>query len=178
MHTSLVLFALSGVFAPTAALDRGPKWLDDYSLARTQCVSENKPLAVFIGSGKSGWNNVSKEGELDQDVRKLLAEQYICVYIDRTDTDGWRLAHAFEMTHGAGLIISSRKAQTQAFRHEGDLEAGDLGRFLKRFSDPNRVVSHTETYSQGRVSNYYNPDAASGSGGYQPSFSGGGGRSC
>lgn len=175
MHTSLVLFALSGVFGPGAVVDQGPKWLNDYNLARQRCLNENKPLAIFIGTGKQGWSHISKEHDLGTEAPKILAEMYVCLYIDRKETEGWKLAGAFEMTGGPGLIISNPQAQLQAFRHEGDLDTADLTRFLKRYSDPERVVAHTEVFTQNRVSNYYDPNQ----GGAAPSqSSSGGGRSC
>lgn len=159
MYASIALFALSGVFA---AIDDGPKWLNDYHLARKQSASENKPLAVFVGSGREGWNKVSREGELAKDVQRLLSQKYVCVYINRMENEGWKLAHAFELTAGPGLIISNRAGQLQAFRHEGDLETADMERYLARYADPDRVVTQTETYPQRRVSNYYDPSNGNG----------------
>lgn len=166
MCTSLVLFALS-VFAPSAVTE--PVWLNDYSLALKKGQNENKPLAVFIGSGKNGWDKVSKDGSLAKEVRQVLAENYVCVYLDLKENEGWRLAYAFEITEGSGLVISNRKGHLQAFRHQGDLEKSDLERYLRRYADPNREVRQTE--STNRVSNYYNPE----SGNAQPSYFG---RSC
>jgi hypothetical protein len=189
MYTSLALFALSGVFAPSA-VSAEPAWIRDYGLARKQGVSENKPLAVFVGSGKKGWEQVSQEGALGKNVKQVLAENYVCVYLDTDQQAGRKLAGAFEFSEGPGLVLSSRKGALQAFRHEGELSNRELARYLTRFSDPEQVVRHTETVPQAPpqyISYYqapvqpvvpvmYNGGFGGGfGGGFAPSFMGGGG---
>lgn len=144
MYTSFVLFALAGVFAniPTS----GEAMLfRDYSLARRQSASVNKPLAVFIGNGISGWENVSQEGKLDTDVHQLLSAKYVCLYVDINQLHGRELANAFEVLNGPALVISNRDGQVQAFRHEGSLSNAELGSYLRRFSSDEHVVRFTET---------------------------------
>lgn len=192
MYTSLALFALSGVFAPSAVAPE-PAWIRDYGLARKQGVSENKPLAVFVGSGKKGWEQVSQEGALNKEVKQVLAESYVCVYLNTDQEAGRKLADVFEFSQGPGLVLSSRKGALQAFRHEGELNNRDLARYLTRFSDPEQVVRHTETVPPTPVQyqSYYQapvqpvqpavPVMFNGGfgggfgGGFAPSFMGGGG---
>src|SRR5436309_2588279 len=109
MYTSFVYFALAGVFA-NASVAEEPLLHKNYSLARVQSVSANKPIAVFIGSGDKGWEEVSQDGKLGQDVCKLLSAEYVCVYLDVSRGAGKELAGAFEVTDGPGLVISNRKA--------------------------------------------------------------------
>jgi hypothetical protein len=62
MCTSLVLFALSGMFVP--AITETPQFTD-YSVGMRRCERENKPMAVFFGSGENGWLKLSQEGKLN-----------------------------------------------------------------------------------------------------------------
>ena len=170
MYTSFVYFALAGVFA-NASVANEPLLHKNYSLARMQSLSVNKPVAVLIGSGERGWEGISQEGKLDPDVRKLLSAEYVCVYVDMTRDAGKELAGAFEVTEGPGLVVSNRQGTLQAFRHEGSLSNEDLERHLRRFADPNVVVQNTETATPAR---YYQQPAqqAPVNFGYAPVFRG------
>ena len=154
MHTSIVWLALMGLAAP--AEGTSPTWLNDYSQARRLGTTEKKPLAVFLSPGKQGWGKRATEGEQGKEVRRLLADRYVCVSIDTSTEAGRRLAEAFEMPAGKGLVISDRSGDLQAFRHEGELSKGDLSRYLERHS-AGRTVATTETHTDSRTSNYYNP---------------------
>src|SRR5262249_10321013 len=144
MYTSFVYFALAGVFANASIADE-PRLHKSYGLARVQSVSVNKPIAVFIGSGDKGWEEISKEGNFERDVRKILSANYVCVYVDSSRGAGKELASAFEVTEGAGLVISNRSGTLQAFRHQGTLSNYELEWYLKRYADPDVVVQSTET---------------------------------
>jgi len=65
------------VVAITASLlvtmPQGPKWQTDYYAARERVTEGSKPLAAFVGSGKTGWHHVSQDGKLNEQVSKLLA---------------------------------------------------------------------------------------------------------
>ena len=179
MYTSLFIVAL---LAPVVAIPERPTWLNDYDEARNEARSINKPLAVFLGSGSKGWNQLSKEGQLDNDVQKLLNSSYVCVYIDTKKGTGKSLASAFEISDGPGLVLSDRTGNLQAFRHEGDLSNEDLERQLRKFSDPERVVRVTESKSSEAL-RYYQPPSYSPplQPGYYPAGTApvrGGGRSC
>src|SRR5262249_11839992 len=83
--------------------------------------------------------------------------KYIPVFVN-TDTDaGKRLARAFEMSSGKGIVISDRTGALQAFWHEGDLSNQNLARYLQRYSDPNLAVRTTEMNPSQPVS-YYGPE--------------------
>lgn len=187
MYTSVVLFALSGFLAAASAPGE-PAWWNEYGKARQQGQKEEKPLAVFIGSGTKGWNQVSREGQLNPEVRKLLADHFICLYVNTDEASGRRLAKAFEI-QGYGVIISTHTGQQQAFRHQGDLDDQELARYLRRYADPALDLQYTETAAVPRVS-YYQPTAPvsvtptpanfvpSFGGGFAPSFGGGGRGGC
>src|SRR5258708_4155704 len=93
MYNSVLLLALAPIFGSTLS---NPAWQSDYRAALQLGEKENKPLAVFINSGKEGWNGLTQEKELGANVRKLLAENYICLYIDSADPKGKLLADIFE----------------------------------------------------------------------------------
>jgi hypothetical protein len=152
MYT-LVLSALSGMMV-SSVLSTEPAWMTDYDKARQRGMKEEKPLAVFIGSGTAGWEQVSREKTFAKQVKLVLTEKYVCLYVNREHEAGKKLASAFEVTEGAGLVISSRSGDLQAFRHEGDLTNQDLERYLLRYADPTRVTMHTETNPPSRVSYY------------------------
>jgi hypothetical protein len=182
MYTSIALVALAGVLrVPT--VPENPRWLTDYSLAKQQGKNERKPLAVFIGAGQGGYDKLTHEGRLTADARRLLAEKYVCVYLDTTSNYGQKFASAFEVTQASGLVISDRTGDYQAFHYNGTLSNGELARALERFADPNMTVSSTVTSPNQRVS-YYPPQPTSFSPLYRPGYnvipSGGfgGGRSC
>lgn len=158
MYSSLALVALLGL--STSAVDEAsPKWNSDYVAARNQGRKESKPVAVFVGKGKSGWNQLSKDGSLGEAAQKILAKDYVCVYVNAGEENGRTLSEAFEIKNGPGLVISDHSGKLQAFRHEGDLADAELTRQLRRFADPERAVSGTESL-QVRRSYYYDSDSA------------------
>lgn len=177
MCTTILLVALSG-FTAQANVDEAPSWLTDYSEARKQGQSEKKPLAVFVSSGKNGWNKVAKDGELGKEVAKTLTDSYVCVYVDSATDAGKRLASALSLENGKGLVISDSSGRIMAYHHDGDLANRALGEVLTRFADPERAVQHTESTST-TVRSYYPPSQPVQQ---QPApfsnFGGGGGRSC
>src|SRR5438132_1651736 len=119
MYTSLTILALFGFFAARPAHD-GPAWLRDYAAAKDLVQIEHKPLAVFIGSGPSGWEKVAREGKPSKEIARLLAEHYVCLHVDSATDAGKRLAKAFEVSQETGLVISDKTGNLQAFCHEGN----------------------------------------------------------
>lgn len=171
MYTSLLLVALASGVTPTTSENLSPRWLDDYAAALTLGNQDGKPLAVFIGSGESGWEKLSRDGKIGKDTRALLGAQYVCLYIDTGRDAGNQLARAFNVADGVGLVISNRAGDKQAFHHRGDLKEATLEYYLKRFADPNFVIRTTETNP---------PERGSSQSFYQPSAGGSGstGRNC
>jgi hypothetical protein len=165
MHSVVLLAALTGVGADEKS--QSPVWVTDYAAARKQGEAEKKPLVLFIASGKAGWEKVGQNG-LSEDAKRVLAAQYVCVYINAATDEGKDMAKALEMTEGLGIVISDGTGKLQAFRHEGDLANSDLTRYLQRFADPDRVVRSTESSpgNHSGASSAFSP-------GYCPSCSGG-----
>lgn len=157
MYTSIVLVALAGSSFTAAIPESSLEFRTDYVAARKVGRSDRKPLAVFIGNGSKGWEQRTTEGQLSRESQKLLQDHYVCVYIDTATEEGKRLARDFEME--SGLVLSDGAGENQAFRHSGKLSNGDLERQLKKFSDPERVASRTETLSRDEV-RYYGPETS------------------
>jgi hypothetical protein len=178
MCSTVVLIALSGTMA-SSVLATEPNWQKEYGIAREVGVKVAKPLAVFIGSGQTGWDQVSRDGQLGKEVRQLLAQQYVCLYVDAQTADGRKLAAAFEVTSGPGLVISNRSGNLQAFRHEGNLGQEDLKKHLGRYAEPDRVTTQTDTHAPIRMSYYALAPVQYAAPIYSPaSFGGFSGRSC
>ena len=144
MFTSVVLVALTSFVAHEEMAVR-PSWLMDYGIAAERGTAQQKPLAVFIGTGETGWDEVSKDGSLGRGAKELLAAHYVCVYLDASKEEGKRLAKAFAVNEGMGLVLSDRTGKLQAFHHDGELAATDLEKVLRRYSDRDRVAASTET---------------------------------
>jgi hypothetical protein len=145
MYTSIVLIALAGSAAPSTLSAKAVAWESDYDAAYRQGGRDRKPLAVVFGSGPNGWESLSKEGRLSNEVHDLLLAHYVCVYIDTDKSAGRRLASTFEMGPPTGLVISDHTGEYQAFRQEGGITNDDLERQLRKYSNPERVVRRTES---------------------------------
>lgn len=141
MSSWIVMVALAGSLA-SANIPEQPKWEKSYSEARTWAIEHQKPLAVFIGSGVSGWEKVSKDG-FDPKVNQLLKDKYVCVYIDTDTAAGKDWAKAFAVD-AKGLVISDKAGNTQAFHHNGDLSKDLLAKAVEKYADVN-VAQATET---------------------------------
>lgn len=174
MYTSVVLVALSGYLAQGAVIPERPSWMDDYSLACKRGLADGKPLAVFIGSGNQGWEKLSKSGTLGKEVKRLLEDHYVCVYIDTSRRTGRQLAEDFDCSERVGLVLSDHTGKVQAFRHEGELKNSELERYLRKYADPTRVARITESPEVQDVVVPYRPPVQY----YAPAPSFGGGRSC
>lgn len=146
MNTALVLAALSVALGSSPTT---PTWSGSYSQAQED-ASGKKPLAVVFGSGQDGWAKMVRSEES----RILLAERYVCVYVDTSSESGKKLAAKFGITNPMGIVLSDRSGDVQAYWHEGDLADASMTRNLHRFSDPTVTVTRTEREAVVRVSNY------------------------
>jgi hypothetical protein len=156
MYTSILLVATVGGAEPALPKTETPAWLRDYNQARKEGQKANKPLAVFVGAGAKGYDQVSQEGKLSPQASRLLAEHYVCVYLNTDTPQGRRLAAAFDIKENPGIVLSDRTGDSQAFHYPGTLSDDELTGCLKRFADPNLLVRATVTSPYERVS-YYPP---------------------
>jgi Protein of unknown function, DUF255 len=141
MFTYMAVVALTSSIS-TANIATAPNWFNDYATAARHVADVHKPMAVFVGSGKDGWGKVVREGALDDAMKKLLAQKFVCVYVDRDTAAGRSLAGSFEVA-SRGLIISDRAGTSQAFSLSGDLTGAELVRTLEKYADTD--VRTTET---------------------------------
>ncbi|HZZ79409.1 MAG TPA: hypothetical protein VFE62_12875, partial [Gemmataceae bacterium] len=125
---------------------------------------QQKPVLVVIGNGANGWNQVIRDAS--PEAMQLMAQKYVCVYIDTATSAGKQLAQAFEIS-GSGLVISDRTGGLQAFWHQGNLNGEAVASVLTRYSDPQFSVRTTETNSS-RTSFYPSNSGAA----YQPAAGG------
>ena len=152
MIGSTILVALS-IFVSSPGAE-SLIWQKDYATALQRGKETGKPLAVFMGKGANGWQSMAKEGKIDSKSAEVLADKYVCLYVDMSDEAGKQLAESFELHASTGLVISGPGGALQAFRQEGEMPQADLQQKLERFSDPNRVVTTTEGVPLQRVSFY------------------------
>jgi hypothetical protein len=147
MHSLVIALALSQ--APPAPSTAGePVWFTVYGQAWQHGHEGHKPLAVFIGAGATGWEQLAEEGQLGKDVLKVLSTRYVCVYLDTEKPESRLVARRLDVPAGPALIVSSPGAAFQAFRHVGALCEEDLMFFLERFADPRRPVRSTASTFQ------------------------------
>ncbi len=164
MYTSVGLFALAA--ALQSAQPAESLWLRDYGTGQAQAAREQKPLVVVVGTGAEGFEKLAQEGKLGDEVHGLLAEHYVCVYLDRDQATKAKLVGDLSIATGQGLIISVRKGEVMAFHHDGTLSLADLQTHLRTFANPALEVRTTQTHGAARYS-YYPSTGFSGSG-YSP----------
>ena len=160
MYATLFVLALTvpGA-APASDATDSVKWQDSYQTARAAGLQQDKPLAVFVGSGSMGWKNFIDEGSLSEKARKKLIDDYVCVYVDRDQPTGQRLAEQFQVPTGSGLVVSTRDGEGQAFFHAGKMSAAEFQTRMSKYAG-SEVASTTETLNDSRASFYYAPATA------------------
>jgi hypothetical protein len=143
-----------------------PVWQKSYGGALEAGQKQGRPVAVFVGSGPQGQAALVKDGHFSPELLKVLAQNYVCLYLDRSQSSNQSLISDLGIAK-TGLVISDRTGAYQAYHHDGAISQADLARQLGRFASPNLVVSRTISNGTQRVS-YYN-----GSGVEPAAFSGG-----
>jgi hypothetical protein len=155
MYTSFGILALAGsMLGPIPTTSPDLVWWRDYYVARGRAVTDQKPLAVFVGAGLGGYHHLTKEGQLDDSVKKVLADHYVCVYLDTASPSQEGLIKDLAVTKGTGLVLSDRTGNLQAFHHDGQIARADLAKQLQRFADPTVEVHTTLTNTSQRYSYY------------------------
>ena len=147
MNTAFALATLTSFVLSAAPTT--PNWNGNYAQAQEEAAGK-KPLAVVFGSGQDGWTKLIRSDES----KKVLAEQYVCVYVDTSSEAGKKLAGSFAINNATGLVLSDRTGAVQAFWHDGDLADTSVVRSLRKYGDPQVVVSTTERETVTRVSRY------------------------
>ena len=143
MYTTIALFALTASVT-TGNLTPTPTWQADYRTAQATVASASKPMAIFIANG-TGWESIVKDG-IDAVTKRVLAEKFVCLFVDASTAQGRGVAEAFQV--GRGLVISDRTGTVQAYSLAGDLTKAELATTLAKYSD-GKAVETTETVLRG-----------------------------
>jgi hypothetical protein len=114
------------------SLNPAPDWNRDYAQALTRAKAAHKPMAVFIGTGAEGWKALCAEGELSLETRRLLANHYVCVYVDASEARREKLVRSFEAGQSPLVVLSSQNRDYQAYRHAGKVTQANLAEALQR----------------------------------------------
>jgi hypothetical protein len=155
-----MFLALAGSSLTANMIPVAPSWRSAYALALKEGQRIKRPLAIFVAPGAEGWDKLSREGGLDKEARELLHNRYVCVYLDSSEEKGRRLADQLELSNGRGVVLSDSTGEKQAFWHAGSLSNEQLDHYLRKYSDPEKVVTRTETVAQARPQappTYYAP---------------------
>jgi hypothetical protein len=152
MYTSILCLSLflASLAAPA------PVWQPSYSAAIDLGQKYGKPVVVFVGSGAGGLTQLVKDGPLSEDALRLMAQHYVCVYVDQAN-GGRALASELGISQGTGLVIGDRSGSYQAFHHDGKLSGVELTQRLRQFADPQLVVTRTVSNAVQRTSYYGDP---------------------
>jgi hypothetical protein len=143
MYTMMAVVALA-TSVSTSSLSPNPSWLNDYGIAQARVAIVGKPMAVFLGSGQDGWRTVVRDGAMTPAVSKLLAEKFVCLYVDTSTSAGSALAGSFQVA-SRGLVISDKAGTAQAYSLSGDLTGSELVRTLEKYADTAEAAQATET---------------------------------
>src|SRR5262249_8144700 len=147
MYSSLTIIAL-GTWLTLASESIEPKWMSSYTEALQEAKDLERPLVVVIGAGSQGGRHVSADAELDSVIQLLPRRHYVWLYLDTEKKIDRRLAAAFEIPKGPGIVISAPSGNIQAFRHHGEIDNNELADYLRRYADPDISVETTETIHQ------------------------------
>jgi hypothetical protein len=111
-----------------------PTWNLDYGRALRRAEAANKPVAVFIGSGSDGWKAICEEGNMSPEVRRLLKDHYVCLYLDAGKPADKDLVRSFEADRLPMMVLSTTDRNYQAYRHSGTTASADLAQTLRRYA--------------------------------------------
>lgn len=144
MNSSIALAVFLGNVVPQLISGGGIRWEQDYAAAKVAAIRDQKPLAVFVGRGPSGWIQLVREKTWDPAIRRILTTGYVAVYLNQEIDANRKLAQAMGLSDRPGLVISDRGGSLMAYRHVGPMSAVELAIQLTRYTDPNLVVQTTQ----------------------------------
>lgn len=159
MCTSFAMLALVGFMVMPAPRPQSEVvWWRDYKIAQNEGVKEGKPLAVFVGTGHGGYRGLAQEGELNDSIKRILADSYVCVYLDAASASQAKLIESFAVTKGNGLVLSDRSGNVQAYHHDGTITVAELTNQLQYFAKP---IGEIQTTISNADQSYYSGNAVS-----------------
>ena len=101
------------------------KWMDDYTAGYRQATTARKALAVVVGRGATGWQQL--------DAQQSLSDKYVFVYLDASLEKNKNLVQQLQ-TGDTGLVLSDSTGQYVAYRHVGAMTKDQLEGTIKRYS--------------------------------------------
>ena len=144
MYTSFAMLALVGsLVMPAPSPKPDLVWMRDYKLALNEGVKEGKPLAVFVGTGFGHYGDLAQDGALNDTIKRILADSYVCVYLDANSANQATLIQAFAVTKGKGIVLSDRSGRVQAYQHDGSITVAELTNQLQYFANPAAPIQAT-----------------------------------
>lgn len=158
MCTSFSILALAGFLVQAAPPN--VVWWRDYTVAQQKGVNEQKPLAIFVGTGPGGYRSLASGEELSEGVKQILADNYICVYLDNASANHTNLIKKLEITKGHGLVLSDRSGAVQAFHHDGQVTEANLLANLRHFATPGVDIRTTISNTVPTIAPTANPATA------------------
>lgn len=154
MYTSCFIGLM---LAPVLAVAQTPAWQKSYAGALDVGQKQGRPVAVFVGTGPQGQAALVKEGQFSAETLQILAQKYVCLYLDRAQPGNERLISDLGISK-TGLVISDRTGEFQAFHHDGTVPLVELNQQLQRFALQGPNISRTVSNATQRAS-YYNGSA-------------------
>jgi hypothetical protein len=134
--TSLTAMALAGLMAAAPSSPQSD-WTTSYTTAQARSAKEGKPIAVFIApTDKVQWLETAT---LSDETAKTLKSDFISVKIDSSSVEGKKLSEQFGINEG--LVISDKKGELIALRHEGAVATTDLTDYVTRHKAPATVTT-------------------------------------
>ena len=135
MNTLVILLSavLGQADEPTA-----PQWRQSYTQAQNMAAQIKRPVAVFLTQGPNAIDKLIPGG-LSEEARNILTSDYVPVLVDTTTPEGQRLARAFQLSNGQGLVLSDRQGAYQAFWSPGTLTNEELVRNLQKYANQTSV---------------------------------------
>jgi len=131
MDLLVFAFALSNM---VLAISPNSEWESDYVKAQQSAVAKNRPLAVFVGTGRQ--ETVVLEGTLSAELTSILGRGFVCVYLDTSDLAQRELIKRLGVTKGHGVVLSDRAGAYQVFHHDGRISETELVKRLRLASRP------------------------------------------
>ncbi|HMP00910.1 MAG TPA: hypothetical protein PKD86_05965 [Gemmatales bacterium] len=130
--TCLALMALWPISAKAAP---GPVWHADYREGMKIAARLDRSVAVVVGRGSV--DSLLRNGAMPAEAQKLLAEHYVCIFVDQEAAEGKRLAKEFNATGQTVLVISDKTRQVQAVRKVGPLQPAEVTTLLATYKTHN-----------------------------------------
>lgn len=149
-------------------------WQTDYAKALQEVQRTDRPLFIVFDSNSSAVGKmVHDDVFMNEQVEKLLAANYVRMFVDVETKEGKALAAQFAATEFPRIVIIDRSADWQVYRKSGNHSADEVASLLSQFRTSKLTTSTTRTVSGSTQSSYFDSTWSSSS-----SFGSFGGSTC